>query len=102
MGYYFNDTSKFEYFDFNNKLTNKNSHKNILIYSISYKALIGAKPLCIWFDKIDGFIRSYDGNRCLVLFVLKKHAMYNRIRYLFSHNYAKVKIGSDDSLPIGI
>ena len=102
MGYYFNDTSKFEYFDFNNKLTNKNSHKNILIYSISYKALIGAKPLCIWFDKIDGFIRSYDGNRCLGLFVLKKHVMYNRIRYLFSHNYAKVKIGSDDSLPIGI
>ena len=34
--------------------------KNILIYDISYKTLIGAKPLQIRFTKIDGFIRFYD------------------------------------------
>ena len=30
--------------------------------------LIGAKPLHIWFNKINGFIRVYDGTRYLVLF----------------------------------
>ena len=33
-----------------------------------YKTLIGAKPLRIRFDKVNGFIRIYDGTRCLVLF----------------------------------
>ena len=51
------------------------------------------------FDKIDGFIRIYDGTRCLTLFGCKKYdAIYNKIRYLisqksgityiFSHNFA--------------
>ena len=35
------------------------SYKNILVYKISYKTLIGAKP----FDKIDGFIRVHGGSR---------------------------------------
>ena len=29
---------------------------------------MGAKPLSIRFDGIDGFIKIYDGLRCLVLF----------------------------------
>ena len=33
------------------------SHKNILIYNISYKNLIGIKTLSIMFDEIDEFIR---------------------------------------------
>ena len=33
----------------------------------SYKALIGAKLLRISFDKVNGFIRIYDGTRYLVL-----------------------------------
>ena len=39
-----------------------------MIYDISYKAFMGAKPLQIRFDKIDGFIEIYDGTRYLVLF----------------------------------
>ena len=42
-----------------------------------------AKPLCIRFDKIDGFIRVYDRTRYLVLFGSEKYdSIYNRIRYL--------------------
>ena len=43
---------------------------------------MGEKPLRIWFDKIDGFIKTDDGVRYLVL--LKYNEIYNRIRYLIS------------------
>ena len=57
--------------------------------------MIGAKPVGIPFDKIDGFIRIYDGTRYLVLLGGEKYDfIYNRIRgvksgitYLISHNY---------------
>ena len=42
--------------------------KNMLIYDILYKAFMGVKPLHIWFEKIDGFIKIYDGIRYLVWF----------------------------------
>ena len=85
--------------------------KNILIYDILCKFLIGAKPLRIMFDKVNEFIRDYDRTKYFVLFGLKKHdAIYDKIRYLaelkigiayvFSYNYAKVKINSDDDLPL--
>ena len=52
---------------------------------MSNKTLIGAKPLCIRFDKIEACIRIYDGNRYLTLFAFKKYdAIYNRIRHLIS------------------
>ena len=45
--------------------------------------LICAKPSRIRFDKIDGFIRVYDGTRYLVLLETEKYNfIYNRIRYL--------------------
>ena len=53
--------------DFSDILLNKKSNENILIYDISYKTL-GAKPLRIWFEKVDGFIKMYDGIRYLILF----------------------------------
>ena len=31
-------------------------YENILIYDVSYKTLIGAKPLHIRFDKVDGLL----------------------------------------------
>ena len=43
--YYFNDIIKLEDFDLHNILIDKKSHENILIYDISYKTLIGSKPL---------------------------------------------------------
>ena len=37
----------------------------------------------IRFNKVDGVIKGFDGNRYLVLF---GHAIYNWIRYLIKHN----------------
>ena len=65
----------------------------------------------IRFNNIEGFIRVYDGTRYLVLFGDEKYYfLYNRIRYLtgvkigityvISHNYAKIKVDSFDSLPL--
>ena len=82
-----------------------------MIYNISYKTLIGPKPLRIRFDKIDGFIRIYDRTKYLRLLGSEKYdAISNRIRYLinlkssityvFSHYHAKSKVHSYDSLPI--
>ena len=51
-----------------NILTDGKSYKNILVYNISCKTLIDAKPLQIRFNKIDGFVRVYDGTSYLVLF----------------------------------
>ena len=52
-------------------LIDEKSHENILIYNISYKNLIGSKPLRIRLDKIDRIIRIYDGTRYLTLLALK-------------------------------
>ena len=50
-----------------------------------YNTLIDPKPLCIKFDKIDGFIRTHDRTRYLTLFDSEKYdAIYDRIRYLIS------------------
>ena len=87
------------------------SYENILVHDILYKNLIVAKPFHIRFHKVDGFIRAYDGTRYLVLFDPEIYdAIYNEIRYLLSlksgipqaisHNYAKIKMDSDDSLAL--
>ena len=92
-------------------MIDEKSHENILIDDISNKNLIGPKPLRIIFDKIDGFIRTYDGTRYLTLFGSENYdAIYNRIRYrvslkssityIFPHYYAKIKVDSYDSLPV--
>ena len=57
------DIVKVEDFDFYNNL----------VYDISYKILIGAKPLHIRFDKIDEFVRIYVGTRYLALFGFDSH-----------------------------
>ena len=86
--------------------------KNILIYDISYRTLIGAKPLRIRFDKIDGFIRVHNGTRYLVLFGPEKYdPICNRIRsfislksgiayILYTFLYVKIKVNFYDSLPL--
>ena len=107
--YHFDDIIKIEYFDFGNIVIDEKACESILIYNISYKTLIGAKPLLIGFDKVDGFIRVHDGTRYFGLYGPEKYdAIYNRIRYLiseksgityvFSHNYTRIKIESNDSL----
>ena len=73
--------------------------------------MIGAKPLRIRFDKLHGFTGVYDGTRYLVLFGREKYdAICNRIRYLISlkigikyvisHNDAKIKIDSYNVLSL--
>ena len=53
--------------------------------TVDKKTLIGAKPLRIRFDKIDGFIRVYNRTRYVVLFAPEKYdAIFNRIRYLIN------------------
>ena len=71
--YYFNDIIKNEDFDLDNISLDEKSYENILVYNISYKTLIEAKPLRIKFHKIDGFFRVYDGTRYLVLFGSEKY-----------------------------
>ena len=60
MLFYFSDIIKFEDFDFDNILINEKVYKNILIYNILHRALIGPKPQHIRFDKINAFIRVYN------------------------------------------
>ena len=66
----FCDITKFENFVFGNILQDEKSHKNILIYDVSYKPLIDPKPSRISLDKANGFIKDYDGTKYLVIFGL--------------------------------
>ena len=60
------------------------SYENISVYNIFYKNLI-AKLLPIRFDKVDRFIRVYDGTSCLVLSGSENYdSIYNRMRRLVS------------------
>ena len=73
--------------------------------------MIDAEAFRIRFDKINGFIRVYDGTRYLILFGSEKYDFIcNRIRYLIVVKsgiayvifriYAKIKVDSYDSLPL--
>ena len=74
---------KVEDIDFDNSLLDEKSYENVLIYDISYKTFMDAKPLCIRFDKVYGVIKIYDGARYLKLFGPKMYnAIYDRINYL--------------------
>ena len=111
MCFYFGVIIKLKDFDLDNILIDEKSHENILIYDISDKTLINPKRLRIRFDKIDGFIRMYDGTRYLTLFGYENYAaIYDRMRYFISlksgitfflsQYFAKIKVDSYDSLPI--
>ena len=56
--------------DFSDILVDEKSNQNILIYDISHKTFLGAKPLCIRSDEIDRFIEIYNGIRYLVFWVI--------------------------------
>ena len=73
--------------------------------------MIGPKPLCIIFDRIDGLIRISDGTRYLTLIGSEKYdTIYYRIRYLASlkssltyicsYFSAKIKVPSFSYLPL--
>ena len=115
--YYFDDVMRHIDINFNDILLDEKSHKNIknyiniLIYDISFETFMGAKPLRIRFDKIDGFIKVYDGIRYLVLRDYEIYnAIYDRIKHLISencgiissinHDSARIRINSYNSLLI--
>ena len=58
------------------------SHEYILIYDISYKILIGAKPFYIGFHAVDEFIRVYHGNIYLVFLALENMSFTIRLDVL--------------------
>ena len=73
--------------------------------------MIDAKPLCIRHDKVERFVRAHDRTRYLVLLSSEKYIpIYNRVRYVvglkcvttyvFSHNYARIKVDSYGFLPL--
>ena len=89
MCYHFDDIIKIADFNLSKILLNERSLENILVYNILYKTLIDAKPLLIRSDKIDGFIRVYDGTGYLVLTLFgseKYDSVLNRIRYLIKND----------------
>ena len=64
---------------------------------------MGAPPLRIRFNKINGFIKIFDGTKYLVLISPERYvAVYDRTRYLISekngitynisHNFTKIRI----------
>ena len=54
--------------NFDNILIDEKSYEKFLTYAVAYKAPYGAKPLCILFDKVDGYIRKNNRTKYLVLF----------------------------------
>ena len=90
MCYYFDDIIGFmdadSEFDPSDTLLDEKLYKkkfrNILIYDISYKTSAGAKPFCIRFNKIDGFIKTYNGIRCLAL-LLKFAVFFSILSYFY-------------------
>ena len=110
--YYFDEIININNLNLNNILLNEKSYQNILIYNISYKTPYGAKPLDIIYDKVDGFIRKYDGIKYLALPHSEIYVrIFDRIRYLFmlrinissvsSHNI-KIKIDFSSEKPINM
>ena len=113
--YCFNETMRDGDSNFDNILLDKESHvnwnENILIYTTLYKTFIGAKPLRIRFNEVDGFSHIFDGTRYLALIIPERYdAIYDRIRYLtvensgitysISHNFARIRIDSYNSSPV--
>ena len=57
----------------------------VKLCEILYKSLMSEKPLRTRFNKIDEFIKIYDGTRYLLLDYYERYNVsYDRIRYLIS------------------
>ena len=72
---------------------------------------MGANPLRIRFDKINGFNKIYDGIRYLILYDYEKYnTIYDRVKYLIceksgitdsiNHSFTRIRIDSYNSFPI--
>ena len=108
---YFNNIMRVADIKFYKTSLEEKSYENILIYDISYKTFMCAKQVHIRFNKIDGFIKIYDGTRYLVLFGPERYdAIYDWIKYItreksgityvIGNNFARIKVDSYDSVPL--
>ena len=98
------------YIDFSYIFLNEKSYGNTLISDISYGNFVGAKPLRIRCDEIDGFIKIYDETRYLVLgcmmqFIIglevkKSYKWKNGITDSINFNFARIRIDPYNSLLI--
>ena len=72
--YYFDDITRVIDVDFSDNLLN--NHMKLFQFR-------SAKPLRIWFDKINGFVKIFDGIKYLVLFDHERYnAVYDGINYV--------------------
>ena len=80
-------------------------------YTTAYKTFMGSNPLRIRIDKMESFIKIYDGVRYLLLFGSRLYdAIYNKIGYLISgkigitdsiiDSFSRTRIDSYNSFPI--
>ena len=69
---YFDNIVNVKYFVFDKDLLDKRSYENYLIHDVAYKTLYGAKYLRIILDKVDGYIKKYDGTNIQFYFILMK------------------------------
>ena len=87
----------------------KNHQKIFSSIELPTKLWLKLNRCVLGFGKVDGFIRVYNRTRHLVLFSSEKYDVnYNGIRYLvgvksgikyvFSHNYARINFNSYYSL----
>ena len=99
-----------------NILFDQKSYENVLVYSISYKQFMDAKPLCIRFDNVDGIMKIYNGIKYLDLSNSYRinsriyNTIFDKINYLISekngisdsinHNFPIIRIDSYNSLLI--
>ena len=75
--YYLDDTINDKEINFKNILSDKKSYENTSVSNILYKTPVSAKPLPVRFNKIDGFIISFDGE--IKHLVLLDYKFFNKI-----------------------
>ena len=127
--YFFNDFIDIKNFDRNNFKIDEKSYKNILIYYIGYVTIKNSKknkiqkiysvnPLYLIFNKVNGYLEEINGNNYLTLVptneskekIKKYEQLWIKIRNLirsitknsddYDEKYIKIKLNSDDELPL--
>ena len=68
-----------EYINVDRMVLDEKSYENILVYTISYKKCMDAKPLRIRFNKVGEIIKIYNGIRYLKL--SNSYSLYNEVYY---------------------
>ena len=104
---YLDDIMRLEDIDFNNFLLDEKSYENILTHYISCKIFIGAKQLCIRFNKVDGIIKIYSGTIYIYIYIYIMQFMIELIiyfnylisaksdaKYIINHNFSRIRVDS--------